>query len=103
MDSNVYDKTQVTERPIVRLAPPPPYPVRERNQGVQGRVVIGLVVRGDGSVDSQSVHLVRTVHPALDRVVVDWAYTALFWPACLDGHPVAVRIEVPIEFKVTRW
>jgi len=101
-DSNVYDTTQVAERPIVRNAPPPPYPRRERDHGVQGRVVVALVVKGDGFVDSQSVRLIRKVHPALDRAVVKSAFTAQFWPACLNEQPVAVLVAVPIEFKITR-
>ena len=102
-DTNVYDTTQVTERPIVRNTPPPQYPRRARDSRVQGRVVVALVVKGDGSVDSQSVHLVRQVHRVLDTVVVNWAFRAQFWPACLDRRPVAVRVAVPIDFTISGW
>jgi TonB family protein len=99
-DPNVYDTTQVTERPIVRNAPPPAYPPLLRDEGVQGRVVISLIVKSDGAADSQSVRVVREVHPALDTAVVKWALTAQFWPGCLREEPVAVRITVPIEFTI---
>ncbi len=97
----MYDTTQVAERPIVRETPPPQYPQRARDGRVQGRVVVALVVRSDGSVDSQSVHLIRMVHRVLDTVVVNWAFRAHFWPACLKGQPVAVRVAVPIDFTIS--
>jgi TonB family protein len=62
-----------------------------------------MVVKSDGSVDSHSVRVIEEAHPALDAAAVKWAFTAVFWPACLDGQPVGVRILVPIEFSIRPW
>ena len=99
-DSAVYDTSQVTEHPRVRSGPRPEYPSVERHRRIQGRVIIGVIVEPDGTVALDSVRVVQSVDPALDREALRWVRGASFWPACRDGRPVRVRIAVPIDFRI---
>lgn len=96
-DSTVYDTTQVAERPRLRTAPEPRYPAVEQAV-VEGRVVMELVVRSDGTPDPGSVRVIQSVDPAIDRAALRWISGASYWPACRDGRPVPARMAQPIDF-----
>ena len=100
-DSTVYDTTQVTEQPINRGGTRLRYPRGPLNEGVQGRVLLALILNADGTADRPSVRVLHSVHPALDAEAVRYALQAFFWPACLKGRAVRVRITMPIDFKIT--
>jgi len=61
-----------------------------------------LILNADGTVDRPSVRVLHSVHPAIDAEAVRYAVQASFWPACLNGRPVRVRISMPIDFKISR-
>ena len=98
-DSTVYDTTQVAEQPVVRSGPRPEYPMRERQHRIQGRVLIAVIIEADGSPNQESVRVLSSVDPALDREALRWVSGASFWPACRDGRPVRVREAIPIDFR----
>ncbi len=99
-DSAVYDTSQVTEHPRVRRGGPmPAYPIVELQRRIQGRVIIGVIVESDGTVDQDSVRVLQSVDQAIDREALRWVRGASFWPACRDGRPVRVRVAVPIDFR----
>ena len=98
-DSTVYDTTQVAERPVARHGPRPEYPMRERQLRIQGRVLIAVIIEADGSPNQDSVRIVTSVNPAIDREALRWVSGASFWPGCRDGRPVRVRVAIPIDFR----
>lgn len=91
----------VNAQPDYSLNPKPPYPLFARRMGVQGLVLLRVLVRANGSValvelanssgspllDSSAIHTVR------DR----WR----FIPAQQNGSPVDSWTEVPIRFVLT--
>ena len=97
-DSAVYDTTQVTERPSLRSASEPRYPQIQRDLGIEGRVIVALLVGPDGVPDQSSVQVLQRVDPAIDRAAVRWIRSASYWPACRDGRPVRARITQPVDF-----
>jgi TonB family protein len=99
-DSAVYDTTQVTERPGLRSAPLPRYPPMQRELGVEGRVIVAVVIGPDGTPDQSSLRIVENVDPAIDREALHWFRRASYWPACRDGRPVRARIAQPVAFCV---
>jgi protein TonB len=101
-DTTVYDTTQVTTRPLILSGPDLHYPDRARQEGIQGRVVLAVVVNADGKVEPSSVRVAEVANYQLEREATRYARGALFQPACLDGRPVRVRVRLPIDFKISR-
>ncbi len=99
-DTTVYDTTQAEERPVIRSALTPRYPSDLRRQRVQGRVVLTVVVDADGTADRASLAVTQSVHAGLDSESVRVVRGASFWPGCIHGRAVRVRVAIPIDFKV---
>jgi TonB family protein len=96
-DSTIYDTTQVTERPTIRMAPELRYPPMQHDLLIAGRVILGVIVGSDGTPDS-AVEVLSRVDPALDREAVRWVQGVTYWPACREGRPVRARIAQPVDF-----
>jgi TonB family protein len=74
------------------------YPDEARRRGIEGEVVIALVVRRDGSVGDARV--VRRLSAALDERAL-WAVRQWrFEPGKYRGAPVDVAVEVVVEFRL---
>ena len=75
----------------------PVYPEAAKAAGVQGIVIIEIVIGTDGAVNEAKV--LRSV-PELDRAAVDavmqWKYT----PTLLNGEPVKVIMTVTVTFSL---
>ncbi len=75
------------------------YPQMERDNDIQGRVLLRFIVMEDGQVDSVTV--MRGVSPGLDREAVR-VVKALpkFKPGTQQGKPVRVYFNLPIVYKL---
>ena len=75
----------------------PVYPEAAKAAGVQGIVIIEIIIGTDGSVNEAKV--LRPV-PELDRAAIDavmqWKYT----PTLLNGEPVKVIMTVTVTFSL---
>jgi TonB family protein len=98
----VYDTTQVATKPKILDGPQLSYPDGPRRRGVQGRVVLTLIVNADGKADYRSIRVIQSLDPEIDREATRYAGQANFQPACLAGQPVRVRDKLPIDFKIRR-
>jgi protein TonB len=76
----------------------PDYTEDARRQGIEGDVVLEIVVRADGSVGD--VRIVNGLGAGLDRRAVDAVRQWRFSPARRFGTPVDVMVEVAVEFKL---
>ncbi|MGH8212589.1 MAG: energy transducer TonB [Rhodanobacteraceae bacterium] len=81
-------------------ATPPPYPIAELRAGVQGTVLLRVLVDESGK-PVQVVIIKSSGSHALDQaarvhVLAAWR----FHPAQRDGHAIAAWAQVPVEFKV---
>jgi TonB family protein len=78
----------------------PSYPPEQIKEHIEGEVVLFGIIREDGSVDS--VQIVRSLDPVLDKnamaAFAQWKFT----PAHRNGAPVAVEAVVHIPFRSTR-
>lgn len=75
----------------------PNYPDLAREAGVEGTVLIRVLVGEDGFV--KDMIIVQSV-PMLDEAAAAAAETAVFKPALQKDRPVAVWMVIPIEFKL---
>jgi protein TonB len=100
----VYDEHHPDITPPVQRASRayPRYPDLARKAGVQGTVVLLIVIGADGRVGE--IEVLRTPDPrfgfdlAAIEAVKQWRYR----PALLGGRPVAVQASVTFEFTLSR-
>jgi TonB family protein len=76
----------------------PDYTEDARRRGIEGDVVLEIVVRRDGSVGD--VRIVDRLDSGLDQRAVAAVRQWRFAPARLRGAPVDVEVEVAVEFKL---
>lgn len=91
----------VEQRPELLSAPPPEYPDRLRRLGVEGSVIVRVVVDTSGRVEPASVTVLRATHPELVAPVRRALVRALFRPARVHGRAVRVLVEIPFAFRLT--
>ncbi len=80
----------------------PAYPDSLRAQGIEGRVIVQVVVDTAGRVEPGSAAVVQSPHAGFDQPAIDFVYAAQFRPARQHGHPVRAVVDVPIDFKLDR-
>jgi len=80
----------------------PEYPDSLRREGIGGKVVIELVVNGDGSLDTASVNLVSSTHQLFTEAVQQALAGAKFKAATLRSRPVRQVLQVPFVFKAEK-
>ena len=92
-------------RPGSGIAPPsllrevrPDYTDDARRMGIEGDVVLEIVVRHDGTVGEMTV--LRGLGGGLERRAMDAVRQWRFSPARRFGTPVDVLVEVAVEFRL---
>ena len=79
--------------------PAPYYPSAAKKRGVQGKVLLSVVVKADGtplSVDVSRSSGSSTLDVAALEAVRQWRFV----PAKKSGQPVQAEVVVPVEFKI---
>jgi len=94
----VYALSEVDERPEIVLTPPLHYPDDPRLAGVDGAVIVRLVVDTAGNPEPGTVQVVAASDSVLGRAGDALVRKTLFRPARVRGRVVQVMIDVPVEF-----
>lgn len=81
---------------ITRIAPA--YPPLAVKAGIEGRVVVNMLVGKDGHV--REVALVHSTAECLNDAALDAARGFVFTPAYMNNGPVTVWVTVPFNFKL---
>ena len=75
------------------------YPIEAEENGIQGRVLVKIVVKKDGMIDSPTV--VKGVDPLLNKEAIRVVKTMPKWiPGKQKGEPVNVSFTVPVTFRI---
>ncbi len=74
------------------------YPELARKAGVQGTVVVQIVVDAEGN--PQEPQVVKSVAGVLDNAAVEAVMKQKFRPGMQRGRPVAVRMAMPVKFQL---
>jgi periplasmic protein TonB len=92
-------------RPGSGITPPsvlrevkPDYTQEARRRGIEGDVVVEVIVRADGSVGQ--VRLLQGLGAGLDQRAIEAVRQWRFSPAHRHGTPVDVVVEIAVEFKL---
>ena len=85
--------------PMYRKNTPPQYPLIARRRGYQGRVLLEVLVRRDGTVGS--IRLSKSSgHETLDRTAIKEVEKWLFHPAKRGDELVEMWVKIPIRFQL---
>ena len=76
----------------------PRYTEEARQAGIEGEVILEIVVRSDGTVGEMRV--LRRLGSGLDEQAIEAVRHWRFEPARRLGSPVDVMVEVAVEFRV---
>jgi len=90
----------VSSMPELRSEVRVPYPPEARKRGIQGAVVMNLLIDDSGKV--REVSLVEGPHPELNAAAMAAARGFQFSPALIQKKPVAVRIRYVYRFVLER-
>ena len=77
----------------------PTYPALARQAGIEGTVLLRVIVGTDGKVESASV-IQSDVTPAMEKAAIAAARKFIFKPARQRTVPVRASMAVPIRFKL---
>jgi TonB family protein len=84
--------------PTVLHAVEPEFTPEARAANDQGSVSIQLIVDAQGN--PQNVHVTRHAQFGLDEKAIQAVRNYKFRPAMFQGHPVAVQINIDVDFHL---
>ena len=90
----------VEDRPELLAAPVPPYPALLRAAGVEGHVMVQVVVDTTGRPEPGSLRVVESTNRGFDAAAVATIRGALFRPGRVWGRAVRVLVQVPVAFRL---
>ena len=93
----IYKSRDVDRKAVILNRPEAHYPRKARDRGVEGRVVVSLVLSSTGMVTN--IRIVRGV-PELNENVIAAARKIEFEPAIKAGKPVSTRVAVEYTFNL---
>lgn len=98
----VFVEAVVDEPPIRLSSPPLQYPPLLRDAGIEGSVVIEVVIGIDGHPEPESLRIVSSSNKAFERPARDVVLGSVFRPGRMRGQPVRVLVRQPIAFQIIR-
>ncbi len=79
--------------------PPPQYPVLARRRGWQGTVHLSVLVLANGRVGDITIEK-SSGYPLLDKTALRAVTRYRFVPGRQGNQPVAMRVQVPVHFRL---
>lgn len=76
------------------------YPEIARRAGIQGRVVVQIVIDTEGY--PRNPQIVRSVGGGLDEAAIAAVQQVRFTPGMQRGRPVQVQYTIPVQFRLTQ-
>ena len=94
---STFEFFDVDQKPVITHKEAPYYPEIARKAGVQGTVVITVIIDTKGNVET--VEIFKSV-PELDEAAKEAALKCKFKPAINNGKAVKVKMNIPFKFKL---
>ena len=86
------------EPPRVVEDTPPLYTKGAFDRGIEGRVVLRVIIRKDGSVGAIRIH--QSLDGDLDRAAIAAVQIWKFEPATIDSDPINVLADIEVDFQI---
>ena len=96
----VYMDSIIDQRPVMVSHPPLQYPEQLRRAGVQGRVVVRVIVDANGRVEPGAVKIISSTNSAFDASAKRMILGARYQPGVVVGHPMRVLRDEVVAFKI---
>ncbi len=93
------DFFKVEVKPKLIQAATPEYPEIARKAGIEGRVVVLMIVDTNGNVVEAKV--IQSTNPVFNEPALKAAYRHKFTPAMMKDRKVKVKVIRPFVFKLT--
>lgn len=90
----------VVRKPELIQRVQPDYPPELRRGGVQGKVILEVIVASDGSVGD--LRVVASPDPALSQLACEAVYQWRFKPGTLNGTPIPVYSIFTLDFSIPK-
>lgn len=97
-----YLEAVVEERPERISSPPVRYPDILRQAGIEGRVLLELVIDTSGRAERGTIRVLSSTHQLFEGPAREVAQASLFSPGRIQGRAVRVRVQLPINFSISR-
>lgn len=97
-----YLEAVVEERPERISSPPARYPDILRQAGIEGRVLVEVVIDTTGHAERASVRILSSSHQLFEGPAREVVQGSLYSPGRIQGRAVRVRVQVPINFTIAR-
>lgn len=76
------------------------YPKDARKDGISGKVYVQFVINKDGSVDKESIVILKSLYPSLDDEAIRLVKLMPNWkPGTQNGKPVKSKFVLPLTFN----
>ncbi|MDX2108824.1 MAG: TonB family protein [Verrucomicrobiota bacterium] len=99
--TNIFDASQLDQKPQERYAPSPRYPFNLTRAGIEGTVVVTFLVNEKGRVMIDSVNFESTPHKDFEASVTDALKQTQFAPGLVKGKPVIFKMRRPFVFNLS--
>lgn len=77
------------------------YPLKERDAGIEGTVLVQFIVEKDGSISDVQAYREVPNAPGLTEAAIDAVRNLKkYKPGKKDGQPVRVKVIVPVRFVI---
>lgn len=88
---------KVEQKPIIKKSFTPNYPDFARRAGIQGQVILKVVIGKDGHV--KNINIVKSV-AMLDKAAMNAVKDWTFLPGKQNGEFVDVEMLIPVKFQL---
>ena len=93
----VHPYYKVDQKPTIISSPRPVYPEFALEAGIEGQVMVKIVIDKIGNVTSANI--IKSI-PTFDAAALKAVKTWKFKPAVHEGRTVSVNMVIPIQFKL---
>jgi protein TonB len=98
LEAVIFEEGRTDEDIVPLNVNPVPYPERARELGIEGVLLMELIIGRDGSVES--VEIIKSPHASITSAARKQVAGWKFKPARNKGIPVRVRARKEIEFRL---
>ncbi len=99
-EDSVYEFFMVQQKPQIIKRVLPEYPELARKAGLEGKVIVEIIVGKDGHV--KSARVLKSDNEIFNQAALNAVKHYVFKPAMQNDRPVSVRVIQPIVFSLER-
>ncbi len=99
-EDSVYEFYMVQQKPQIIKRVLPEYPELARKAGLEGKVIVEIIVGKDGHV--KSARVLKSDNEIFNQAALNAVKQYVFKPAMQNDRPVSVRVIQPIVFSLER-